>query len=391
MINLELELAERVSRRAVTLLPLRQVALRLQKVVSEPKRTLWELLDVVKACPMLAAAVMRLANQASGSKRPVASLAQAVARVGEEELTRLALASGLGASTTDASPLLALRRGEMQDSLTVGLICERLAPEFELEPDALFLAGLLHDVGTLIALGTLEQLITLHPDTPPRSAAEWLQLAQRHHVELGQVLAEQWGLPAEVRLAIEQHHEPDDGVADATAVVRLSDALLALVHEGVALGEAQLPWLQRIAPERRARLLDKLASVPSLVAAFEEQRPYSSSSSIVSLPPTQRPDAQPSFPVRVSGGREGRVQLLSPRHLLLRLQTQLPENYLAQLEVALAGESLQLWVRVTVSSAVGPDGFAEAEVVPFAPTVSAAETLEALWAQQVKPAPERAA
>ena len=52
---------------------------------------------------------------------------------------------------------------------------------------------------------------------------------------------------------------------------------------------------------------------------------------------------------------------------------------------------MKRWVRVTASSAVGPDGFAEAEVVPFAPTVKAAETLAALWAEQVRPARECAA
>ena len=390
--NLELEFKDRVARRAVSLLPLKQVAMRLQTVVSAPKRSLWQLTDVIKSCPLLAASVMRLASSASGLNRVVTNLAQATARLSEEELARLALAAGLGASDTDASPLFELRRGVMQDCLTAGLICERLAPEFDLPPDDLFLAGLLHDVGTLIALGTLEQLIALHPGSAPRAAAEWMVLARQHHVELGELLAEQWGLPAEVRRAIARHHEPDDGVVDATAVVRISDELLALVHSGAALGEEQLPWLQRIAPGRRARLLDKLAGVPAQVAAFGEQRPYASSSSSISMaPPSRAPQRHPRFPAKVSGGRTGEVQLLSPCQLLLKLQTPLPQNYLAELEVEFPGQPLKLWVRVTASSTVGMDGLAEAEVVPFAPTVSAAERLEALWCEQEELAQERAA
>ncbi len=389
--DLELELSDRVARRAVTLLPLRQVATRLRTVVVDPARSLRDLVDVVKVCPMLAASVMRLANPAGTSRRPASTLPHAIARVGKEELARLALAAGLGASTHDASPLLALRRGVMQDSLTSALICERLAPEFDLPPDELFLAGLLHDVGTLIALGTLELIITLHPGTAPREAAAWMDLAERHHVELGVALAEQWRLPAEVSRVIERHHLPDDGVRDATAAVRLADVLLKLVHDGVALGEAQLPWLDGIAPDRRAQLLDKLAGVPALVAGFEEQRPYSSSSSIASMPPARPEQPAARYPVNVSGGRSGEVQLLSPRHLLLRLGTQLPENYLAELELMLPEAPLKLWVRVSCSAAIGADGVAEAEVVLFAPTVSAAQRLHDLWTEQLASELERAA
>ena len=388
--NLDLELKERVDRRAVTLLPLRQVATRLQKVVADPGRTLWELIDAVKVCPMLTASVLRLANAPGSSRRP-ATLPQAIAWLGDEELTRLALGAGLGASTDDASPLLALRRRVMQDSLTAALICEQLAPEFELLPDELFLAGLLHDVGTLIALGTLEQIISLHAGLLPLEAAQWMELAQRHHVELGLALAEQWGLPAEVRLVIERHHQPEDGALDATSVVRLSDRLLALMNAGVALADAQLPCLDRIAPGRRARLLERLATVPARVAGFEEQRPYSSSSSILSMPPARPPPSTASYGVRVSGGRAGQAQLISAQHLLLRLESQLPENYLAELELALPGAPMKVWVRVVCGAAIGTDGFAEAEVVPFAPTQSVAQRLAELWDEQQQPALEGAA
>lgn len=388
--NLEAELKERVGRRAVTLLPLRQVATRLQKVAANPARTLWELIDAVKVCPLLTASVLRLANTTGSARRP-ATLPQAIARLGDEELTRLALGAGLGTSTDDASPLLALRRGVMQDSLTSALICEQLAPEFELFPDELFLAGLLHDVGTSVALGTLEQLISLQPGFHPLEAAQWLELAQRHHVELGLALAEQWDLPAEVRQVIERHHQPEDGARDAAAVVRLSDGLLALMNDGAALGDAQLPWLDGIPSGRRARLLERLAAVPARVAGFEEQRPYSSSSSILSMPPARPPPSAASYAVRVSGGRAGQAQLLSAQHLLLRLESQLPDNYLAELELALPGAPMKVWVRVVRGAAIGTDGFAEAEVVPFAPTQSVAQRLAQLWGEQQQPAQEGAA
>lgn len=378
----DLELRDRVDRGAVMLLPLQSVAERLQKVVSDPARPLRDLVDAVMVCPMLTAAVMRLANEA-GSARQVTTLGQAVSHLSEEQLVRLAIGAGLGVSTNDASPLLALRRGVMQDALSSALICERLAPEFDLPPEELSLAGLLHDIGTLIALATLEQIITLQSGFIALEATAWMELAERHHVELGLKLATHWGLPIEVRKAIERHHLPDDGVDDVAAVVRLSDQLLQLANAGVSMAEAQLPGLERVPAPRRAQLFGRLEGVAGLVAGFEEQRPFSSSSSILSLSPTAPPRGR-NFPVRLTGGLKGELRLLSARHLLLRLQKRLPENYLVEAELEVRGVPMKLWVRVNRSSVIGADGFSDAEVVPFAPALSAVERLDELWNEQAR-------
>lgn len=147
--------------------------------MADPQHSLAQVVDAVKVDPLLAAAVLRIANSASHSRgQPTTSLFTAITRIGEKELARLALASGLGVASTGAGPLLALRRGAMQDALTSALICERLAPEFGLDAEHLFLEGLLHDVGRLVALATLELILAQHPKAPPMEPAAWLVLAQ---------------------------------------------------------------------------------------------------------------------------------------------------------------------------------------------------------------------
>ncbi len=377
--NLELELKERVARRAIHLMPQPQTAIRLRKLVADSGHSLTQVIDAIKIDPMLAAAVLRIANSVTHARgNPTTALSVAVTRIGEKELSRLALAAGLGASATAAGPLLAVRRGVMQDALTSALLCERLAPEFGLDPESLFLEGLLHDVGTLVALATLELMLAQHPRAPAMDTSAWLALAQTHHVELGRVLTERWGLPPSVGEVIERHHLPSAGMADATSVVRLSDELLELLHAGAPLGEGS--WLRHIEPSRRAALLHSLSGVPALVAAFEAERPASVNSPVVTRPRPQSTHQGVTVPASISGGRSGEVMVISSRLLLLRTKTQLPENHLEELELQLPDGPLKVWVRVTHSEGVGPDGQCEAEATLFAPTAQVSLRLRALAA-----------
>lgn len=377
---LEVELQERVQRGAVHLMPQPQTALRLKKLVADPRHTLPQVVEAVALDPLLAAAVMRLANSPTLSRGQLTtSLTVAVTRIGERDLERLALASGLGAATTVAGPLLALRRRAMQDSLASALLCERLAPEFGLDAETCFLEGLLHDVGALVALGTLE-LIVAQQRAAPMTADEWVALAEAHHVQLGAMLSARWQLPVRVRMVIETHHAPPTETIDAAAVVRLSDGLLALLRRGEALSGEALPWLARVPPERRAALLGRLAEVPTVLAAFEGDRAAGDASPLVLAPPRSAPPARGLwFPARLTGGRAGEALLLSPTQFSIKTAQRVPDNHLAELELELPEETLKLWVRFTFSGRVGPDGVAESEATAFAPTPEVSEQLGSLW------------
>jgi HD-like signal output (HDOD) protein len=384
--NLELEFEERVARRTVRLLPHPRTAARLSKLVADPNHSLTQVVNVAKLDPLLAGAVLRVANAADHSHgAPTCSLATAITRIGAEELARLAVAAGLGGSPSHSAPVLELRPRLMRRALTSALICERLAPEYGLDPERLFLDGLLHDVGSLMALATLELMFAQQPRLPQVSET-WLALAQTHHVELGSLLGERWGLPAEVCRAITRHHAPDDGARDAVSLVRLSDELLGLVDDGGSMSEAQHAWLAGIDPARRVPLLEALTGIPAVVAALEAGREVPPALWLVA--PVTQTGAVQRFPVRVRGGHSGEVQLLAPGRLLLRLTSQLRDNHLEEMEVALPDGPLKLWLRVTRGNSIGADGRAEAEAVPFAITELVASRLQE-WAS---PGPaERAA
>ena len=379
--DLALELKERITRGSVDLMPQPQAVVRLREVVADAAHTRGQLVDAIKLCPVLTAVVLRLANTPPETGGvAITRLPRAVARIGAEDLARLARASSVVTTPWLAGPLSELRIRVLKDALTSAQFCKRLAPAFGLDAEGLFVDGLLHDIGTLVALGTLEQIIEQHAEVQPLTAAAWLVLAEREHVELGNVIGEAWRLPDEVRRAIADHHLPDAGGRDATSVVRISDELVRLVHAGSALTAQKLPWLERVEAGARAGLLEALTAVTTEVPLFEAGTPWASSRSSIHSAPSMAPSTALLIPVKISGGHTGELAILGPQRFQLRLATPLKANHLAELELTVAGVPLKLWVRVTHNGGVGSDGRAEADVVPFAQSVKVAERLTVLWA-----------
>ena len=74
-----------------------------------------------------------------------------------------------------------------------------------IESEFAFMAGLMHDVGiagTLIALSDAKG----RRQTPPDLISIW-PAVDRVHLRAGELMARQWGLPADIVLAIQAHHQ----------------------------------------------------------------------------------------------------------------------------------------------------------------------------------------
>ncbi|MFO0595564.1 MAG: HDOD domain-containing protein [Myxococcaceae bacterium] len=366
--DLQTALDERVTRRAVHVLPQPQSAHRLRTLVSTREHTLQQVVAAVMLDPMLAAAVLRIANSPAYARGgPTSSLTTAVQRIGEKELSRLSLASGLGASVQLAGPLLEVRRSVMQRSFTSAALCESLAREFGVDPEAAFIAGLLHDVGVLVALGTLELLLTQRFELEVRTAAEWLELAARHHVELGAVLAEKWALPTAVYETIIGHHASHgDGVPPLVQLVRLSDQLTAHFEAGRPL-TVDTVALSPFEAEVRERMVKKLSHLPGLVAALASDDPLPTCASLVARQSEDVGQRGVKYPASFTRGRAGDAWVASATRLSANVQGKVLPSQVEELTLMLPGEELKVWVRVT-SAATAADGATLVDLVPFAPT-----------------------
>jgi putative nucleotidyltransferase with HDIG domain len=218
---------------------------------------------IIRQDPVLVARVLRAANSAAYAGRsPVVSIRDALLRLGLLRVRRLALV----ASLYDAVPVRGTRAARevfWQHSLGVAHGSEIIArqvgsgvPE-DADPEAAFLAGLLHDIGLLVMESHYPKeaaAVKRHADAEgvPLCVAE-LAVLQTDHGELGALLAAHWAMPEPIAVGIRAHHRVDlapEVHRWSAAIVHLADYIVSAegigdLQEGSALAfnESVLPLL----------------------------------------------------------------------------------------------------------------------------------------------------
>lgn len=122
------------------------------------------------------------------------------------------------------------------------------------DPEEAFLAGLLHDAGRLVMdrflPHELDQALTLSFERVAPLIETEREVLGYTHVEVGDVLAEQWNLPESLRIALRRHHE--DVSFEECPLGCLVHAANVLAHQaGFGLGA---PVLYEMAPTVRQSL-----------------------------------------------------------------------------------------------------------------------------------------
>ncbi len=195
------------------LISLPEIYLRLQCTIEDPLHTRAQVAGVFAHDPALSARVLRIANSSYyGFARPVATVDEAVGIIGELDLRNLALAASLVGSMSNLD-----RRGVDMDrfwmhSLRTAVVARLVARAAGgCNPETLFLAGMLHDLGILViyqqdpglALAVGRQIDELHQ---LRDQAE-REVLGFDHAEVGALLIEAWGLAPELAELVRCHHQ----------------------------------------------------------------------------------------------------------------------------------------------------------------------------------------
>lgn len=221
---------ETVVRRVVDVSTLPQVALRVLEVARDPRAGVQELKAVVEGDPALSARVLRLVNSAAyGVKCRITNLQQAIGFLGFSQIRNLALTASVSQLFRQEQQLGPYRRSQLWRHLVATALCARLvairsrAADFE---DA-FLAGLLHDLGIILADQHVHAhfrllMSRLRPGTRLTDAEQ--QIFGWDHTQLGERLAQEWRFPANVRAAMRHHHNSMAYSGEGEEVVRCVEA-----------------------------------------------------------------------------------------------------------------------------------------------------------------------
>jgi putative nucleotidyltransferase with HDIG domain len=194
----------------------------------------------------LASAVLRYANSARAMpNRRIASLREAIARIGQRALSEVLVRACAGPMLDRGLPPYALpRRVAWRHSATASVAARRLAQLIGASADEAGVAGLLHDVGKMALTSVVPEAAAAAVSIArSRRIPVWQAEAQVigfHHGAVGAALVRSWGLPESVADAIACHHEPGLSTGKLSAVVYLADAAAHGVG-AVGAGGACLP------------------------------------------------------------------------------------------------------------------------------------------------------
>lgn len=197
-----------------------------------------ELVRVVEHDPVLTGRMLKVVNSAYfGLSRRISSVKEALAFIGLNTLKNVALTlAAVGALPTNNKAGLQMD-AFLENSLAVGGTCRWLASRSGLgirDSDRAFLAGLLHDFGTVVLALQLPDVFRELRAVAQRVDREVYQIELdvlgTHNFELGAQVAEKWQLEQRISETIRHHRiSPED--VERTPLMDCLWAAVALVRE----------------------------------------------------------------------------------------------------------------------------------------------------------------
>jgi HD-like signal output (HDOD) protein len=241
----------------VTLKSLPAAYLNIKRVIDDPRSSTNDLANAISADPALTARVLRLVNSPLyGFNSKIETVSRALVVLGIQQIHDLALATSVAAVFKSARPQQLDMERFWRECVYCALTSRSVAKLCNvLDSERLFVAGLLHGLGTLVMY-----------DRAPQEAAEAsrqvtrgersLVEAQRalvgcDYAEVGALLARRWNLPVNLCSAIAHHLQPEAAATPAVveSIVHIGYWVMRAVQDELAQDElAQDAWTRGLSP-----------------------------------------------------------------------------------------------------------------------------------------------
>jgi HD-like signal output (HDOD) protein len=234
-------LAAELSSGKVDLPSFPEIAVRVRRVLSDPKSSIDQVVRVVGSEPALAARLVRISNSASlnRSGRPVGDLRTAINRIGYNMVRSAAIAFAMS-QIRSANRLKGLEHylhDIWKRSMTAAAFSFVLArTASQVNPDEAMLGGMMHGIGKLYVLTRA----TGHPQLFAQPAMldgiinDW-------HASIGKAILENWDFSDEMADAIggqDDHGREDVEAADLRDVISIAILMASHAPDSEALEEA---------------------------------------------------------------------------------------------------------------------------------------------------------
>ncbi len=236
------------------LVSLPAVCLRLNEMVDDPTCSAEDMGRVINQDVALTARLLRIANSPMyGFTTKIDTVTRAVTVLGTKQVRDIALASAAVKTFQGIPNTLVSMQSFWEHSIYCALCARTLAMDcLRRQREAVFIAGLLHDIGELVLYNQLPELSrkALESCTSGPEGLE-IQDAEREligfdHAEVGGALAHRWALPINLQECIAYHHNPGWAKQNRVeaAIVHIANSIATLA----VLDTADLYHAPRIQP-----------------------------------------------------------------------------------------------------------------------------------------------
>jgi HD-like signal output (HDOD) protein len=220
-------LAEELSEGKVDLPSFPEVAVRVRRILSDPKSSVDQVVRVVGSEPALAARLMRIANSASlnRSGRVITELRTAISRIGYN-MVRTASISFAMAQIRNSNKLAGIEhylQEVWQRSTRVAAFAYVLAKtctRSRINPDEALLTAMMHGIGKLYILTR----VAAHPELFANPAA-LTEILDQWHASIGKAILENWEFPEAMAQAVGEQEELDrtePEIADLSDIIAVA-------------------------------------------------------------------------------------------------------------------------------------------------------------------------
>ena len=197
------------------LVTLPDVNLRINRLMEDSNSSSADIAEAVSRDPAFTLRLLRVANSPLYKvAASVDTVAKAITLLGTAQIRNLALTMSVANSFSGLPNKLISMENFWRHSLLCALAARLLAREARrCDPEALFTAGLLHDIGELVLFNRLPEqskdalLLVLDSLEEMSIADAERQIAGIDHAEVGGELARQWQLPPLLEECIAYHHD----------------------------------------------------------------------------------------------------------------------------------------------------------------------------------------
>lgn len=233
--------ARELGRNQVRLVSFPDIYFKIQEVINSPLSSATSIARVVSKDPSLTARLLRLVNSSFYAfPQPILSIPRAIAIVGSNELTSLALAVSTITVFEHVSPEYVDMKSFWKHSIACGVFSRLLAYGKRVRSEErFFLAGLLHDIGRIILYSKSPAEMTYALELSLFERIPLWQAEKRvfgfDHAAVGHVLLEEWNIPEGIRRLCDYHHAPlDDRAPEEAAFVHCGDFLANGIRFGTS-------------------------------------------------------------------------------------------------------------------------------------------------------------